>query len=118
VLNLTAWWLTTRVLDDNGFRDVITKSAQRPAVRSYIAEQATLRFAKSNKLVTAARPVVSKAVAEAIGTPPVTQAIHAFAAGAHSERRAKVAAATASATIRSTLQSIDPALAEKLPDTR
>ncbi len=124
ILSITGWWLSTRILDDEGFGDVVAKTSQQSAVRDYIADQATLKYAQSSKIVTAARPVVSKAVSEALATPPVTAAIHSFAAGLHrqllnvnSERRANVSAATASATIRNTLQTIDPALAEKLPDS-
>ena len=68
--------------------------------------------------------MVSKAVADALIAPGVTEAVHVFAAGLHNQllqingaRRTNVAAATATATIRNTLQGIDPALAEKLPDS-
>jgi hypothetical protein len=123
ILSLTGWWLSTRVLSDDGFGDVVAKTAQQQAVRDYIGDQATLRLAGENKLITAARPVVAKAVAEAISNPAVISAIHAFAAGAHhqlfqvnDQLRADVAAQTAAITIRNTLHSIDPALAEKLPE--
>jgi hypothetical protein len=56
ILGLTGWWLTTRVLDDEGFGDVVAKSVQQQAVRNYIGDQATLQLARSNKLITAARP--------------------------------------------------------------
>jgi hypothetical protein len=123
ILSLTGWWLSTRVLDDDGFGDVVAKTAQQQAVRDYIGDQVTLRLAGSSKFMTAARPVVAKAVAEAINNPAVISAVHSFAAGAHHQLfqvndqvRASVSAQTAAITIRNTLHSIDPALAEKLPD--
>src|SRR5690349_5882697 len=47
ILSLTGWWLSTRVLDDEGFGDVVAKTAQQGAVRDYIGDQATLRLARS-----------------------------------------------------------------------
>jgi hypothetical protein len=123
VLSLTGWWLSTRVLDDDGFGDVVAKSVQQPAVRDYIGDQATLQLARSNKLVTAARPVVAKAIAEVLNSPAIIAAIHSFAAGAHHQifqinqaGRSDVAGSNAAASIKSTLEAIDPKLADKLPD--
>ena len=47
ILGLTGWWLTTRVLDDDGFGDVVAKTVQQHAVRDYIGDQATLQLARS-----------------------------------------------------------------------
>lgn len=123
VLSLTGWWLATRVLDDDGFGDVVAKTVHQQAVRDYIGDQATLQLASSNKLVTAARPVVAKALAEALDNPAVLSAVHSFAAGAHAQifqinraARSDVAGANAAASIKSTLTAIDPKLADKLPD--
>jgi hypothetical protein len=123
ILSLTGWWLTTRVLDDEGFGDVAAKTVQQQAVRDYIGDQATLQLARSNKLITAARPVVAKAIAQALDTPAVLAAVHAFAAGAHHQifqisdtALSDAAAGNAAATIKSTLQAVDPRLADKLPD--
>jgi hypothetical protein len=52
------WWLDTRVLDDDGFADVVAKASQRQEVRDYIADQATLRLARTSNFVSPARPVV------------------------------------------------------------
>ena len=50
-LSAIGWWLSTRVLDAQGFADVVTKTSQREEVRDYIADQATLRLAKSSNFV-------------------------------------------------------------------
>ena len=122
-LSTAGWWLSTRVLDDAGFADVVAQASQRPAVRDYVADQATLRLAKSSNFVTAARPVVTDALSAAIATPPVEEAIRDFARHAHSQilhvngvGRANISAQQAAVTIRSALQAINPALAKKLPD--
>ena len=123
ILGLTGWWLTTRVLDDDGFGDVVAKTVQQQAVRDYIGNQATLQLARSNKLITAARPVAAKAVAEAINTPAVLAAVHSFAAGAHHQifqisntSLSNAGATNAAASIKGALQAVDPKLADKLPD--
>ena len=48
------WWLDTRVFDDDGFADVVAKASQKQEVRDYIADQATLRLARSSNFVSAA----------------------------------------------------------------
>jgi hypothetical protein len=123
ILGLTGWWLTTRVLDDDGFGDVVAKSVQQQAVRNYIGDQATLQLARSNKLITAARPVVAKAIAEALNSPAVISAVHSVAAGAHQQifqinrtALSDAAATSAATTIKATLEAVDPKLAGKLPD--
>ena len=70
-LGAIGWWLTTRVLDAHGFADVVAKSSQRQEVRDYIADQATLRLARTSNFVSAARPIVTDALSAAIATPPV-----------------------------------------------
>ena len=116
------WWLSTRVLEADGFADVVAKSSQRIEVRDYIADQATLRLARSSNFVSAARPVVSDAIAAAIATPPAEEAIRDFAQRAHEQvfqargaRRVDVNSQEAAITIRSALQTINPRLAKKLP---
>ncbi len=79
------WWLDTRVISDEGFADVVAKASQRPPVRDYIADQATLRLARTSNFVSAARPIVTEAVSQAIATPPVEDAVHDFALRAHSQ---------------------------------
>ena len=123
ILGLTGWWLTTRVLDDDGFGDVAAKTVQQQAVRDYIGDQATLQLARSNKLITAARPVAAKAIAEALNSPAVIAAVHSFAAGAHHQifqisntSLSGAAASNAAASIKGALQAVDPKLADKLPD--
>ncbi|HEX5588138.1 MAG TPA: hypothetical protein VFZ17_12580 [Acidimicrobiia bacterium] len=121
-LSAIGWWLSTRVLDANGFADVVTKSSQREEVRDYIADQATLRLAKSSNFVSAARPVVADAISEAITAAPVQEAVYDFAAGAHDQifristsSRANVSSAQAAVTVRAALDAINPALSKKLP---
>ncbi len=121
-LSALGWWLSTRVLEADGFADVVAKSSQQQEVRSYIGDQASLRLARTSNFVTAARPVVSDAIAAAIATPPVEEAIRDFAQRAHEQvfqargaRRVDVNAQEAAVTIRSALQTINPALAKKLP---
>ena len=111
-----------RVLDAEGFADVVAKSSQRVEVRDYVADQATLRLAKTSNFVSAARPVVTDAISAAIATPPVEEAIRDFAQRAHEQvfqargaRRVDVDSQQASVTIRSALQTINPRLARKLP---
>ncbi len=122
VLASFGWWLSTRVLEADGFADVVAKSSQRAEVRDYIADQATLRLARTSNFVSAARPVVTDAVSAAIATPPVEAAIRDFAQRAHEQvfqargaRRVDVNSQEAAVTIRSALQTINPALAKKLP---
>jgi hypothetical protein len=122
VLGSFGWWLSTRVLDADGFADVVAKSSQRQEVRDYIADQATLRLARTSNFVSAARPVVTDAVSAAIATPPVEDAIRDFAQRAHEQvfqargaRRVDVDSQEASVSIRSALQTINPRLAKKLP---
>jgi hypothetical protein len=79
VLGTFGWWLSTRVLEADGFADVVAKASQREEVRDYIADQATLRLARTSNFVSAARPVVADAVSAAIETPPVKAAIFDFA---------------------------------------
>jgi hypothetical protein len=122
VLSAFGWWLSTRVLDDEGFADVVAKSSQQIEVRDYVADQATLRLARTSNFVSAARPVVTDAIAAAIATPPVEEAIRDFAQRAHQQvfqargaRRVDVNSQEAAITIRSALQTINPRLAKKLP---
>jgi hypothetical protein len=122
VLGSFGWWLSTRVLEADGFADVVAKASQKVEVRDYIADQATLRLARTSNFVSAARPVVSDAVSAAIATPPVEDAIRDFAQRAHEQvfqargaRRVDVNSQEAAVTIRSALQTINPALAKKLP---
>ena len=121
-LGSTGWWLTTRVLSADGFGDVVAKASQRQEVRDYIADQATLRLARTSNFVSAARPIVTDALAAALATAPVTEAIHDFAERAHDQifrasgaRRVNVDSAEAAITVRSALETINPALADKLP---
>ncbi|HEY3723857.1 MAG TPA: hypothetical protein VGN59_10925 [Acidimicrobiia bacterium] len=116
------WWLDSRVLDDQGFADVVAKASQQPEVRDYVADQATLRLASSSNFVSGARPIVTDAVSNAIATPPVEDAIREFAARAHQQvfktgtsQRVDIDAQQASTTIRSALQTINPSLSKKLP---
>jgi hypothetical protein len=121
-LSAVGWWLSTRVLDSAGFADVIAISSQRKEVRDYIADQATLRLARSSNFVSAARPIVTGAVSQAIATPPVEEAVRDFAARLHEqifrftkERRVSVSSAQAAVSVRTALESINPALARKVP---
>ncbi len=116
------WWLDTRVIDDDGFADVVAQASQRAPVRDYIADQATLRLARTSNFVTAARPAVTDALSAAIATKPVEDAIRDFATRAHQQvfearaaRRVDINAQQAATSVRSALQSINPALAKKLP---
>jgi hypothetical protein len=116
------WWLDSRVLSDAGFADVVAQSSQKPEVRHYVADQATLRLARTSNFVSAARPAVTDAIATAIGTPPVEDVIREFAFRAHEQvlrtqerRRVDLDAQQAATTIRSALQTINPSLSKKLP---
>ena len=76
VLGAFGWWLSTRVLEAEGFADVAAKASQHQEVRDYIADQATLRLARTSNFVSAARPVVTDAISAAVATPPVQAAVH------------------------------------------
>ena len=122
VLGAFGWWLSTRVIDADGFADVVAKSSQQVEVRDYVADQASLRLARTSNFVSAARPVVSDAISAAIATPPVEEAIRDFAQRAHEQvfqargaRRVDVNSQQASVSIRSALETINPRLAKKLP---
>jgi hypothetical protein len=117
------WWLSTRVLDAEGFADVVTKTSQREEVRGYIADQATLRLARTSNFVSAARPIVADAVSQAFTVQPVQEAIRDFATRAHEQifasadaRRVNVSSAQAAVTVRSALATINPSLARKVPE--
>jgi hypothetical protein len=121
-LGATGWWLSTRVLDSNGFADVVAKASQRREVRDYIADEATLRLARTSNFVSAARPVVTEALSAAIDTVPVREAVYDFAQRVHqqvfratSARRVNVDSSEAATTVRTALQTINPRLAKKLP---
>ena len=121
-LGSVGWWLSTRVLEADGFADVAAKASQHQEVRDYIADQATLRLARTSNFVSAARPVVTDAVSAAIATPPVEAAIRDFVVRAHEQvfqargaRRVDVNSQEAAVTIRSALQTINPSLSKKLP---
>jgi hypothetical protein len=121
-LSAFGWWLSTRVLDSDGFADVVTISSQKQEVRDYIADQATLRLAKTSNFVSAARPVVTDAVSEAIATQPVEDAVRDFASRLHQQifrfteqKRVAVSSAQAAITVRTALESINPSLAKKVP---
>ena len=122
LLGSFGWWMSTRVLDANGFADVAAKTSERQDVRDYVADQATLRLARTSNFVSAARPAVRDAVSAAIDTPPVRQAVYDFVLRAHQQvfqvqgaRRVDVDSSQAAATIRSALETINPALAKKVP---
>ena len=121
-LGSVGWWLSTRVLDADGFGDVAAKASQRQEVRDYIADQATLRLAHVSNFVSAARPVVTEAISAAIATPLVKDNVHDFVARAHRQifratntRRVSVDSAQAAVSVRTALETINPALAKKLP---
>jgi hypothetical protein len=122
VVACLGWWLDTRVVDDDGFADVVARTSQRQEVRDYAADQATLRLARTSNFVSAARPAVTDAVAAAMATPPVEDAVRDFARRAHQQvfevraaRRVDIDAQQTSVAVRSALQSINPAMAKKLP---
>ncbi len=122
VLSSAGWWLSTRVLSAEGFADVAAKASQKEEVRDYIADQASLRLARTSNFVSAARPVVADAISAALETPPVRAAIYDFVLRAHQQvfqaagaRRVDVDSEQAAVTVRSALQAINPSLAKKLP---
>lgn len=122
VLGSFGWWMSTRVLDAEGFADVVAKASDRVAVRDYVADQATLKLAPTSNFVSAARPVVTDAISAAIATAPVREAIHDFAYRAHRQvfqvagaQRVDVDSQQAAITIRSALEVANPSLAKKLP---
>lgn len=122
VAGVSGWWLTTRVLDDDGFAEVVTDSLQRQEVRSYVAEEITLQLAASTKLITAARPVADSVIAEVLRNPVVVDFVHDVVAGVHhqvfefrSETRASVSATSAAATVKAAIQAIDDKIAERIP---
>jgi hypothetical protein len=121
-LGASGWWLSTRVLDSNGFADVVATASQRKEVRDYIADEATLRLARTSNFVSAARPVVTEALSAAINTQPVKDAVYDFAQRVHeqvfratSARRVAVDSSEAATTVRTALQAINPRIAKKLP---
>jgi NADH:ubiquinone oxidoreductase subunit 6 (subunit J) len=122
LLGSVGWWMSSRVLDAHGFADVAAKSSEKQDVRDYIADQATLRLARTSNFVSAARPAVRDAISAAIDTPPVRQAVYDFVVRAHEQvfqvqgaRRVDVDSSQAAATIRTALQTINPSLAKKVP---
>jgi hypothetical protein len=125
VLSLTGWWLNTRVLSDQGFADVMAKTIRQPAVSQYISERISLQLAPTNKIFTAARPVATTVAAQVLQTDAVASAVHNVVAGVHhqvfqiqdNDSLVNVSGASAVATIKAALTSIDPKLAAKVPDS-
>lgn len=122
VAGATGWWMTTRVLNADGFADVMAKSLHDQPVRDYVADQITLRLARDTSVVAAARPIVRSVVSAALDTPPVEAAVRSGAQRAHRQAFrsngavvAEIDALQASAAIRIALESINPDLAAKLP---
>ena len=65
-----------------------TSSPRPPSseeVRDYIADQATLRLARTSNFVSAARPVVTDAISAAVATPPVEDADPRLRVRAHEQ---------------------------------
>ncbi len=124
LVGVTGWWLTTRILSDSGFADVMAKSLRQPAVRQYIAEQVTLQLAPTSKVITAARPVATTVVSEALATDAVGNTVRTVVAGVHrqffalgnNDSRVGVSAENAAATLRATLEAIDPNLSKRVPN--
>jgi hypothetical protein len=124
LLGIAGWWLTTRILSDEGFADVMAKSLRQPAVRQYIAEQVTLKLAPTSKVITAARPVATTVVSEALQTDAVGNTVRKVVAGVHrrffelgnNQTRVGISADNAAATLRATLEAIDPNLAKRVPN--
>ncbi len=124
ILGIAGWWLTTRILSDTGFADVMAKSLRQPPVRQYIAEQVTLKLAPTSKVITAARPVATTVVSEALQTDAVGNTVRKVVAGVHRRffalgnngTRVGISADNAAATLRATLEAIDPNLARRVPN--
>jgi len=123
VLGSFGWWLSTRVLDSDGFGDVVAIASQKAPVRDYVAQQASLRLARSSNFVSAARPVVADAIAVAIENDAVKNAVHDVVARAHDQifqatkaRRVDVDSQQAAVSVRNALYAINPSLARKLPN--
>ena len=121
-LGAFGWWLSTRVLRPRASPTSSPSRRSGRGARRTSPTRRTLRLARTSNFVSAARPVVSDAIAAAIATPPVEEAIHDFAQRAHEQvfqasgaRRVDVDSQEAAVTIRSALQTINPALAKKLP---
>ncbi len=122
VVGATGWWMTTRVLNADGFADVMAKSLHDQPVRDYVADLITLRLARDTSIVAAARPIVRSAVSAALDTAPVEAAVRSGAQRAHRQAFrsngaafAEIDALQASAAVRIALESINPDLAAKLP---
>jgi hypothetical protein len=124
VFSLTGWWLNTRVLSDQGFADVMAKTVRQPAVSQYISERVSLQLAPTNKIFTAARPVATTVVSQVLQTDAVASAVRNVVSGVHhqvfqiqdNDSLVDVSAASAVATIKAALTSVDPKLASKVPD--
>jgi hypothetical protein len=124
LLGIAGWWITTRILSDQGFADVMAKTVRQPAVRQYIAEQVTLKLAPTSKVITAARPVATTVVAEALGTQAVGNTVRKVVAGVHrhffalgnNDAQVGLSTENAAATLRATLEAIDPNLARRVPN--
>ena len=122
LLGSFGWWLSSRVLDADGFGDVAAIASQKAAVRDYVADQATLKLARTSNFVSAARPIVAEAISEAIENGAVKAAVHDFVARAHDQifqatkaRRVAVDSQQAAVSVKNALYAINPALAKKLP---
>lgn len=86
VVGATGWWMTTRVLNADGFADVMAKSVHDQPIRDYVADQITLHLARDTSIVAAARPIVRSALSAALDTPPVEAAVRSGAQRAIAKR--------------------------------
>ena len=122
IAGATGWWMSTRIMDANGFSDVVAKSLHDRPVRDYLADEATLRLAKQTTFVASARPLATSALSAALDTQLVEEAVRSATKRAHrqafSVNRAPLTeldAIQANQAIRTALQALNPGVASKLP---
>ncbi len=122
IVGATGWWMSTRIMDANGFSDVVAKSLHDRPVRDYLADETTLRLAKQTTFVASARPLATAALSAALDTQLVEEAVRSATKRAHrqafSVNRAPLTeldAIQANQAIRTALQALNPGVASKLP---
>lgn len=115
-------YLRVELLDEDGFADRAVAAVQDPQVRATIAERAVAAAIEVEPDLLSARPLLLSAVRSAIDTPAFEELVRAAAINAHrvlfdeEEPTVAVDIADAAELIVPAVRSVDPELAEELPE--
>jgi hypothetical protein len=115
-------YLRVELLDEQGFADRAVEAVRDPQVRATIADRVVVEAIEFEPDLLSARPLLESAVRGAIDTPAFEQLVRAAAINAHrvlfdaEEPTIAVDIADAAELIVPAVRSVDPELAEELPE--